>query len=127
MKQKGFTLIELLVAVAIISILAAIAITNFARYKTNSLNATAKSDLRIGITAQEAYYADFETYTTCADAGACEGVLEGFVASKDDGATPVITPYNFVGDAAGFVGEARHTRGDTTYTYDSTVGSFQES
>lgn len=60
--EKGFTLIELLVVVAIIAILAAIAIPQFAAYRTRSYNAAAESDLRNFKTNMEAYYADYQQY-----------------------------------------------------------------
>jgi type IV pilus assembly protein PilA len=64
MKQvkKGFTLIELLVVVAIIAILAAIAIPQFANYRTKSYNSAAQSDLKNIKTALEAYFADNQKY-----------------------------------------------------------------
>ena len=60
--QKGFTLIELLIVVVIIGILAAIAIPKFANTKEKAYIASMKSDLRNLITAQEAYYSDWNTY-----------------------------------------------------------------
>jgi type IV pilus assembly protein PilA len=60
--QKGFTLIELLVVVAIIAILAAIAIPQFAAYRTRAYNSSAESDLRNLKTTMEAYYADYQRY-----------------------------------------------------------------
>jgi prepilin-type N-terminal cleavage/methylation domain-containing protein len=62
--RKGFTLIELLIVVVIIGILAAIAIPKFANTKQKAYVATVKTDLRNLVTAEEAYFSDFTTYTT---------------------------------------------------------------
>jgi type II secretion system protein G len=56
--QKGFTLIELLIVVAIIGILAAIAIPQFATYRQKAFNSAAQSDLRTIKTNLEGYYTD---------------------------------------------------------------------
>jgi prepilin-type N-terminal cleavage/methylation domain-containing protein len=61
---KGFTLIELLIVVVIIGILAAIALPQFASTKEKSFDASAKSDLRNLMTAQEAYFSDYQHYET---------------------------------------------------------------
>ena len=61
-KMKGFTLIELLIVVAIIGILAAIAIPQFASYRTRSYNSAASSDIRNAKTSLESYYADKQQY-----------------------------------------------------------------
>lgn len=60
--QKGFTLIELLIVVAIIGILAAIAIPQFAQYRMRGYNAAANSDVRNLRTSLEAYFADNQFY-----------------------------------------------------------------
>ncbi|MGC8925308.1 MAG: prepilin-type N-terminal cleavage/methylation domain-containing protein [Calditerrivibrio sp.] len=60
--KKGFTLIELLVVVAIIAILAAIAIPQFAKYRQNAYNSAANSDIRNAKTALESYFADNQEY-----------------------------------------------------------------
>jgi prepilin-type N-terminal cleavage/methylation domain-containing protein len=60
--KKGFTLIELLIVVAIIAILAAIAIPQFASYRVKGYNAAASSDIRNTKTAEEALFADFQGY-----------------------------------------------------------------
>lgn len=60
--QKGFTLIELIIVVAIIGILTAIAIPQFASYRQKSFNASAISDLRNTSIALEGYHADYFYY-----------------------------------------------------------------
>jgi prepilin-type N-terminal cleavage/methylation domain-containing protein len=62
--RQGFTLIELLIVVVIIGILAAIAIPKFAATKDKAKLASVRSDLRNIMTAQEAYYIDYATYTS---------------------------------------------------------------
>ena len=62
--RKGFTLIELLIVVVIIGILAAIAIPKFASTKEKAYITAMRSDLRNMMTAQEAYFSDYGTYTT---------------------------------------------------------------
>ena len=60
--QKGFTLIELMIVIAIIGILAAIAIPQFAAYRKKAYNSAALSDLKNLKTSAEAYYADNQFY-----------------------------------------------------------------
>jgi type IV pilus assembly protein PilA len=62
LSQKGFTLIELMIVIAIIGILAAIAIPQFASYRRKSYNSAAISDLKNMKTSLEAYYADNQFY-----------------------------------------------------------------
>jgi len=60
--QKGFTLIELMIVIAIIGILAAIAIPQFATYRAKSYNSASVSDARNMRTDLEAYYAEWDVY-----------------------------------------------------------------
>ena len=60
--EGGFTLIELLIVVAIIGILAAIAIPQFASYRQRAFNSQAMSDVRNTRTDLEGYYATWFQY-----------------------------------------------------------------
>jgi type IV pilus assembly protein PilA len=62
LNRKGFTLIELMIVIAIIGILAAIAIPQFAAYRAKSYNSAAQSDLRNVKTNLEAFFADYQEY-----------------------------------------------------------------
>ena len=69
MNKKGFTLIELLIVVAIIAILAAIAIPQFSSYRIRGYNSAATADLRNSRTAEEAFFSDWQVYTSSAANG----------------------------------------------------------
>lgn len=114
--EKGFTLIELLVVVAIIGILAAIAIPQYATYKQQAADSKAKSDLHNMATAMEAYYgSNNNSYANVNLTG-----LTGFGFRQSSNTADAIT----ASDATSYSLTADATGGTGTYTFTSTGGQI---
>lgn len=70
--ERGFTLIELLIVVAIIGILAAVAIPQFAAYRAKAYNGAALADLRNMALNEEAFFFAWQCYASTAVGGVPE-------------------------------------------------------
>jgi len=113
MRNEGFTLIEILVVIAVLGLLAAIAIPQFASYRSEAIDAQMKSDLRNASVAIEAYYAK----QAVLPASLAETAGYGFQSTA--GVTLsliIVSPTTYRLTAAKSGGS------QPTFTYDSTTG-----
>ena len=126
--EQGFTLIELLVVVAIVGILAAIAIPQFAEYRQRGADSAAKSDLRNLAVAQEAYFVENDSYAACANLAACLTAVPGIKAFSKNVTDMAVTVTAASGSTpASFTATATVSGGSqATWVYDSSAGGIQE-
>jgi prepilin-type N-terminal cleavage/methylation domain-containing protein len=111
LKSKGFTLIELLVVIGVIGVLSMIAISFYAAARTQSFNASAKSDLKSAYTASQAFFGAFPT------GQANLAALKGYGYNQNPNVSITVTDGHFstLSIAASYM-----ESGTTSYSVDST-------
>lgn len=113
---KGFTLIELMIVVAIIGVLAAIAIPQFATYRRNTQDMASRSSLHQLAKAEEDYYLQNDTYTSN------RGII---VAATGWTVESSIIMTILAAHSGSWSATASHQSSGNTFTYSSAAGGLQ--
>jgi prepilin-type N-terminal cleavage/methylation domain-containing protein len=135
-RENGFTLIELLVVVAIIGVIAAIAIPQYAQYRIRAYDTSAKQEVKQLIMAEEAYMATYGRYVSCNGVINCETVLPNYNSGREvDGDLSLIVLSSTASDATiegrlvadgKYAISAKHSYGSISWEFDSEEGSIED-
>lgn len=106
--QSGFTLIELLITIALVAILAAIAIPQYAQYKQRAYDTDSKASLRHLFLACRIYWDDNGGTNSC-DSTVASGPEYGFVP-------PTNVSMGGAGNETTFSATAKHNDSVNTFT-----------
>jgi len=115
-RSAGFTLVEILIVIAIIAILAVIAIPQFISYRSRSVDAQMKSDLRNAAVAVESYFTKHSVYPSSFDE------VEGFGFHPTEGVTLTL---NIVSPGSYTITAAKPGGTQASFTFSSKTGVAQ--
>ncbi len=115
--EAGFSFVELLTAMGILSVLAAVALPQLNSYKDSGILARVQGDLRHIATAEEAYFLDNETFTSCTNSD-CVSKLAGITALSRG------VQIEMISTGTEFTGTATHERLSVTCQWDSSQEGF---
>ena len=99
---------------AVIGVLSVIALQQIEAYRRSSYDATAMSDLRNAVSAQEAYFATTRTYLTLTASGPGPAALPGLMLSDTVNLEMSASGDSYTGSSTSTDGSGRVMRFDST-------------